>query len=303
MSYEIHRARVPQYNSTNGLIQAQRDFVVSWPLLERASDYTAVIESAAIDLSTAPLDTKPDYEIMIFCDLKAPDTPPGLEYGPNFFKLPGPLQTVDQFTFWLEDTIFKKAAPRNLGLFQLNSDDRFTFSLQETDYNQNYVSGDFIVYFNEQMIPILEGFVDKDAPIQAGGQLFYPLIPRVGTTVSEVDTIYRLNKIESLLIYTTIPMTKINVLSNRDSYVTKESILGTIELNSMQYNLRSKSDWRYIPDVYRHYSLTSTDMLQSFSLWVVIAYVDGSTVVHTLKPRERFNVNVAFFPRLGVDKR
>jgi hypothetical protein len=66
------------------LIPAERDFNVRWPVLEDPTAHTVVIESASIDLSQAILDPAPNYEVMIFCDIKAPDTPAGLEFGPNF---------------------------------------------------------------------------------------------------------------------------------------------------------------------------------------------------------------------------
>ena len=301
MSFEIQRARVPQYNDTPNLIQASRTFNVGFPILDKASDYTVVIESAAIDLSAAPLDTKPSYEIMIFCDIKPPSViPAGLVFGPNYFKLTDPLLSVDQFVKWLQDTLLKKAQPYNLGLFQLTGDDFFSYSLQPSDNTMSFTSGDFVVYFNSPMVPIMNGFVDRENPIQAAGQLFYPMTPAAGTTTSTVDTMYRLNKIESILIYTTLPMTQINILSNSRNLVSKEKILGTIELNSLQYNVRTKSDWRYLPDVYRHYTMSDDGELGIFDVWVVISYINGGTFVHMLNPGERFNVNLAFFPRPGV---
>jgi hypothetical protein len=79
---EIKRNRVPCHNNTGLLIPAERDFNVRWPVLENPTHHTVVIESASIDLSQAVLDPAPNYEIMIFCDIKAPDTPAGARVRP-----------------------------------------------------------------------------------------------------------------------------------------------------------------------------------------------------------------------------
>jgi hypothetical protein len=127
---EIKRNRVPCHNNTGLLIPAERDFNVRWPVLEDPTAHTVVIESASIDLSQAVLDPAPNYEIMIFCDIKAPDTPAGLEFGPNFFRFPGTLSSGSVHR-WLQDILLKKAQPYNLGLFDLNEADLFRYSISQ----------------------------------------------------------------------------------------------------------------------------------------------------------------------------
>lgn len=302
MSYEIHRKRIPLYNNTPSLIECKRDYTTRIPALGVATDYTAVIESAVVDLSQAPLDPAPQYEIMVFCDIKEPEPiPDGMVFGPNYYKFPGQLDTVQQFLKWLSDVLVKAPLPYNLGLFELNNDDFFQYSITPTDYAASFTSGKFQVYFNSNLVPIMEGFVDSANPIQAGGQLFYPMTPHSGTTVATVDTMFRLNKIQSIIFETTLPVTKTEFLDLTLNEAVPMGILGTVEVNSFTYNVRTKTDWVYSPTVLRHYTMNQPDQLMQFSINVLLQYQNGAIRRHVLKPGERFTVNLAFFPRTGVD--
>jgi hypothetical protein len=132
--------------------------------------------------------------------------------------------------------------------------------------------------------------------MEAGGQLFYQMRTNApGLFVQTVDTLHRLNKIENFLIKTTLPVTKTNISNAATGDVQRDPILTTIELNAS--NLRSKSDWRYIPTVYRHSTLSDSSPVQSFNLSVLVQYTDGTIIANTLAPGERFKVGLAFYPR------
>ena len=301
MSYEIYRNRVSQYNSGGINIPASREFNVRYNVLETAVDYTAVIESASVDLSLAPLDPAPQYEIMVYCDLKDGTKPPGLEYGPNYFKLTEPLTSVEQFLKFLQDALFKAPHPFNLGLFGLNNSDFFTYDIRPEDYTASFGSGAFEVYFNSPLVPIMTGFVNTENPTEIYGQLFYKMTPKSGHTESTTDTMYRLNKMDSIMFYTTLPITETEVLDHSLGEATRERILGTIEVNPLLYNIRTKSDWRYTPTVLRHYTMNQHSPVQNYSVWTVIRYINGLSRAHVLKPGERFAVNIAYFPLKSVE--
>lgn len=293
---EIKRNRVPCHNNTSLLIPAERDFNVRWPVLEDPTAHTVVIESASIDLSQAVLDPAPNYEILIFCDIKAPDTPAGLVFGPNFFRFPGTLSSVEQFTRWLQDILLKKAQPYNLGLFDLSNEDLFRYSISQGEYDASFTSGKFTVSFNEPLAVILNGFVDMSQPESINGQLFYPMLTHAGSTTSGVDTMYRLNKIESVLFTTTLPVTQTEVLDLSLNDVTRMRIVGSVEFNSFSYNIRTKADWIYTPTVFRHYTMNQSNTIDSYSIRIMLQYRSGVFRAHTLAPGERFNVNIAFYP-------
>lgn len=302
MSLEIKRNRVTAYNKTGMLIPCEREFNVRWPVLEEPSNNTVVIESASIDLSQAVLDPAPNYELLVFCDIKPPDTPVGLEFGPNFFRFPAQLSNVDQFTRWLQDILLKKAQPYNLGLFDLTREDLFRYSISQGEYDASFGSGKFTVSFNEPLAAILNGFVDMSAtPESVNGQLFYPMIPRAGSTTSEVDTMFRLNQIQSVLFTTTLNVTPTEVLDLELNDVTKMRIVGSVEFNAFTYNIRTKSDWVYTPTVFRHYTMNQDGTVSNYSIRVLLQYRSGVFRAHTLAPGERMNVNLAFYPRTSVD--
>lgn len=299
---EIIRNRVPCHNNTGLLIPAERDFNVRWPVLENPSNHTVVIESASIDLSQAVLDPAPNYEIMVFCDLKAPDTPAGLEFGPNFFRFPGQLSSVDQFTRWLQDILLKKPQPYNLGLFDLTREDLFRYSISQGEYDASFGSGNFTVSFNEPLARLLNGFVNMSAtPESVNGQLFYPALLRAGSTTAEVDTMYRLNQIQSVIFTTTLPVTPTEVLDLELNDVTRMRVVGSVEFNTFTYNIRTKSDWLYVPTVFRHYTLNQSETITNYSIRVLLQYRSGIFRAHTLAPGERMSLNLAFYPRTSVD--
>ena len=296
----IERCSVPLYNTTPLDTPALIPFNSGVTILDSAGDYTVVVESAAIDLKNVSLNPNPGYEIMVFCDLKddtTPQKPPGLEWGANYFKFPGSIDNVEQLLQWFYEILHKKALPFDLGNIDLDKDDYFNLLITNDTYTQSYANDYFQVYFNQPLALLLEGLYNT-TPIQAGGQLFYQMKTNSsGLYTQTLDTLHRLNKIESFLIHTTLPVTKTNISNASNGSVRPDPILSTIELNAMQYNLRSKSDWRYIPTVYRHTTLSTTSPVQNFDIWVLVQYTDGAVIAHTLAPSERLKVNLAFYPR------
>ena len=295
---KIERQRVPLYNDTTQNIPAIAQYITGTPTLDKADAYSVVVESAAIDLSNAVLNTNPRYEIMIFCDLKADTTPvkpPGLEWGPNYFKFPGELRNVNELTSWFYEILHKKALPFDLGNITLNNDDFFELLIPQPTYDQSYATGYFEVYFNAPLASLLEELCDT-TPTQSAGQLFYKMRTSAGKTTQTINTLERCNKIESILLFTSLPVTKLGIADARSGIVRRDAILGTIEFNAGQYNLRSKTDWRYIPSVFRHSTLDSSSPVQSYEVWVMLRYTNGDLRAHVLSPDERANINLAFYP-------
>lgn len=298
----IKRERVPLFNGTNQNIAAIPNYVSGTPIIEKASDYSVVVETAAIDLRNAALDTRPDYEVMIFCELKddtVPVKPPGLVYGPNYFRFPGVLTSVGQLLLWLYEILHKKALPFDLGNISLNGGDNFELMISNSTYTGSYANDYFRVYFNEPLAAVLEELCDPGAVIEAGGKLFAPMFTNEGTYRQTVNTLERLCKIESIILKTSLTVTKSGNANPNTGIVERDQILGTIEFNAGQYDLRAKTDWRYIPSVFRHTTLEGAAPIQSFNIPIFIRYTHGDNIAHVLSPGERANVNVSFYPRGG----
>jgi hypothetical protein len=298
MNREILRNRVPVYNNSGSVIAAERTVNVGKVLLENPTEYVVAVESASIDLSQVIFDPSPDYKIMIFCELKADTTPPapaGLVYGPNVFSFPGELRTVAEFLRFLQDPLLKKALPFNLGLFDLDGERMFRYTLQSADKSAVFDSGYFRVYFNAPLAKILNGFYNQNLTESYGGETFFEMIPE--TRTSSVDTLPLLNKMESILISTTLPVTSTSVLNITQNQLLDYHIVGSVEVNNLSYNLVEKSDFRYIPNLLRPYTMTQRSPITQYSLGVLIQYNSGTVRQHYLAPSERFLANLVFTPR------
>ncbi len=296
----IERQRVPLYNDTNQNIPAIARYMVGTESLDNASAYSVVLESAAIDLGQAVLNTNPGYRVMIWCDLKddtVPPKPATLQYGANYFSFPGEIRDVSQVINWLYEILHKKALPFDLGAIDLNGDDLFELNITPATYTNSYQTGYFQVYFNKPLANLLEGLCST-IPLEAGAQLNYEMLTTAsGKTTQLIPTLERMNKLESILLFTNLPVTKVGLADAKTGTVRKEAILGTIEFNAGQYNLRAKTDWRYIPNVFRHSTLEGVSGIQSYEIWVMLRYTNGDMRAHVLGPDERANINIAFNPR------
>ena len=300
MNREILRNRVPVYNNSDNTIAAERTVNVGKILLENPTEYTVAVESASIDLSQVIIDPSPGYKLMIYCELKDSTTPPvpaGLVYGPNVFTVQKELRTVEEFLYFLQDPLLKKCLPFNLGLFELDAEQMFKYSINSTAKTDAFGSGFFRVYFNAPLAKILNGFYNPNLTETYGGETFFELIPENRT--SSVDTLHLLNKIESILISTTLPVTSTSVLNISQNQLIDYNIVGSVEVNNLSYNLVEKSDFRYIPNLLRPYTMNQWSPVTQYTLGVLIQYNSGTVRQHYLGSGERFLANLVFTP-LGV---
>ena len=301
----IERHRVPLYNGTTQNIPAIATFMSGTEVIEDASDYTVVVETAAIDIGNAVLNTRPNYRIMVFCELKdftVPATPAGMVFGSNYYTFPGEISNVNQVLTWLYDVLHKKALPFDLGNISLNDQDRFELLITSGTYTTTYQPDYFRVYFNQPLAALLEELCTT-TPIQAGGELFYQMFSNAAAKwVQTVDTLSRINKIESILfLTTTLPITKTYIANPNNGTVRREGVLGTVAFNAGTFNLRAKKDWLYIPNVFRHTTLEAVTPITSYEISVVIQYTNGDTRALVLSPDERLNINLAFYPRSEIN--
>lgn len=301
----IERHRVPLYNGTPQNIPAIPTFMSGTGVIEKASDYTVVVETAAIDIANAVLNTRPNYRIMVFCELKDntnPPTPAGMVYGANYYSFPGEISNVNQVLSWLYEILHKKALPFDLGNVSLNDQDRFELLITQPTYSATYQPDFFRVYFNQPLAALLEELCTT-TPIQADGELFYQMFSSAATTwVQNVDTLSRINKIESILfLTTTLPITKTYIANPNNGTVHREGVLGTVAFNAGTFNLRAKKDWLYIPSVFRHTTLETSSPIASYEINIMIQYTNGDLRALVLSPDERANINLAFYPRTEID--
>lgn len=300
-SKNIERHRVPLYNDSSQNIPAIASFMTGTPVIEKASDYSVVVETAAIDISNVVLNTNPKYKVMVFCELKSdtiPTKPALMEYGPNYFSFPGEISNVSQILTWLYDILHKKPLPFDLGNISLNDQDRFELLITNPTYTGSYLPDYFRVYFNKPLAILMEELCSTIST-EAGGELYYQMFSNAAAKWAQtVDTLTRINKIESILFLSpTLPVTKTYIANPKNGTVRKEAVLGSVSFNGGQFNLRAKKDWLYIPNVYRHTTLEADNPIESYEINIMIQYTNGDLRALVLGPDERCNINLAFYPR------
>lgn len=297
MQHEIIRHRVPVHNNTLGDILAERTFNVGKTLFQEPTGFTVSVESATVDLSQAVLDPNPGYGVAVYCNLKEGEgKPDGMDFGLNFYTFDQPLVTVPQFLRFLDDILLKKALPFNLGIFEMTKDEGFKYTIQPGDKTNSFDSGNFEVYFNPKLHLLLRDFCEE-TPSVLMGVTWYQLRPE--TKVAEAERVYRLNKIESILFMTDLPVTQTRVLDSRINEMVPYQLLGSVEVNNLAYSIATKSDWRYIPTLLRPYTMNQLSPVEAYSVRALLQYTGGEIRMLTLAPEERFILNLVFTP-LGV---
>jgi hypothetical protein len=230
---------------------------------------------------------------MIFCDIKAPNTPAGLEFGPNFFRFPGTLSSVDQFTAGFKTSCSRKQNPTTL-VFSISQEDLFRYSISQGEYDASFGSGKFTVSFNEPLAVILNGFVDMCNPkaLTVSSSTQCSLVLGV---LPQVDTMYPFEQDRVRPLYHNPPGDSNGGLGpfpqRRDSHAD----CWLCGVQHFHYNIRTKSDWIYTPTVFRHYTMNQSNTIDSYSIRSCCSTVMVFPRAHS-SPGERFNVNIAFYP-------
>jgi hypothetical protein len=141
---------------------------------------------------------------------------------------------------------------------------------------------------------ILNGFVDMCNPkaLTVSSSTQCSLVLGV---LPQVDTMYRLNKIECSLHHN--PTGDSNgglgpFPQRRDTHA--DCWFCGVQHFHLQHP--HKSDWIYTPTVFRHYTMNQSNTIDSYSIRIMLQYRNGFFRAHTLAPGERFNVNIAFYP-------
>lgn len=294
--YEIQRLTVDIYNSTTQNILAEAAYESLLPVLSKASDYTAVVESASVDLSSMLLNPNPDFKILIFNNDKTGKYPELPDIN-NFFAFNNPIREVSDVIDWLYDIFHKKALPHHdLGHFDVDTDGNFTFKLQDATA---YTSGDIEVFFNSRMKEILPEFLLVEN-ITVNGDVYYKLDTE-GIVPEKKQSRYTLSRLMtavSIRFYTDMQTTPHLIHNPGLNTITRENIFATIALNNETFDVLNKYNMIYSPTQYRHVTLNNDDELRAFRLWIKIYYKGGFYEHHTMKPGDYSVVNIAFHPRV-----
>lgn len=293
--YEIQRSTVYMYNDTPVDILASKTYQSTNNVLEKASDYTAVVESASIDLSGMVLNPDPNYKIMIYNNDKS-GAFPDLPDINNIFSLNTPVAEVEDVLVWLYNILHKKALPYDLGHFDVDAEGYFSLSLSNAEA---YTSGDIEVWFNTRLKEIFPEYLSAQHVTQ-DGEVYYKLniTGAIPTPWKQKKyTLSRLLTAISIHFYTDMQTTAHNTQTAVADRIVGEHILNTITINTETFDVLNKYNMVYSPQQLRHVTMNNDQELRTFSLWVKIFYKGGRYQHHTLKPGDYTLVNIAFYPR------
>ena len=295
----IERLNVDYYNSTGSDQIASTTYLSSEPIVEVASDYEAIVEFASIDISNLVLDMAPDYAFLILNDEgdKPGNRFPGYPQYANVVKYSGMLRDVDDLDVWFYDVLNKKPLPASLGQLNVTSDGYFRRQVSQQEYTDYFATGVFKVYVNTSLKLLMPELISPGETMWHEGKEWFMLSSGVGDTTQKLDTLHRLLKATSIRLFSTLPTRHYQVQNQGTGQIIKENILTTIAINDQTTNILNKSSKRYEPNVYRRISLVNEEPIRNFSISVIVYYANGNSMLHTLRPGDYMNLQLAFIPK------
>lgn len=143
---------ITQYNATNNPITLSLKPSINDDIITNTEDYKVCLRSLEVPINTRhmPVDcTTGTFKVVIFNEYKPTDLViPGLVYGVNTFEIKGPIMTVESFIQKLNDIVFKKPSPVQLGFFELDEENKIYYRYDQQFANEH----DMIkIYFDSKL--------------------------------------------------------------------------------------------------------------------------------------------------------
>lgn len=290
------------YNDTNSTRLLSLETNSNSELLASASDYRVCLRHLEVPIngSGMPINsTAGGYGVSIFNEYKPIDLViPGLAYGVNHFTIPSPIISVEGFITSLNNIVFKKASPVQLGYFELQEDNSILFR-----YDAQYADEhDMIkIYFDAKLQKLFAFDYDQADKIgdKARFKAVYSYIPSASGVVNVVEvkasrfTFPLFFNLKGVRVYTDLPIPGTRIYAKSATpYSNISPLLTTISYNSMQ--MYNNSNLIYIPSTLFFNSLTSESPLNGFNLRFAYLYADGSEEPVTLGPLEYASATLSF---------
>lgn len=271
---ESHYTTLDDYNNTSSQRAISFKLVASEVIVDVPELYNVAIRKFKIPINKyryIDMVDKP-YYINIYCDLKEPNNPPGLVYGNNIFEITGPIINEEELILKMNDIVLKKAQPITLGRFSLeyvNNTPTLYFTIQSADMtNWN----NFEVYIDERLSEIFNFQYTSDFMTHNDENL-YKLNPVEGKQEQASFTFNKINKIDSIRIYTSLPIKDHFISNSYNNTFVKDQLLLEIYYNANQ--LLFSNDIIYNPTFLDENSMTSSPMVTSINLKFRYKYRNG----------------------------
>ena len=289
------------YNDTNVTRLLTMEAFVGESILPKASDYQVCVRDLEVPINNKSMpinSTRQSFQVIIFNEYKTVDLViPELDYGINVFEIPGPIMSVASFIKSLNDIVFKKASPVELGYFFLREEDNAILYRYNAQHANEH---DMIkIYFDNKLQTLFD--FDYDFVDTAMGlprlKIVKDFTPTPSTEVREVAsnsfTFPRFYNIKGVRVYSNLPTPGHRIYAQSSfPYSNIAPLLTTISYNSMQ--MYQNTNLIYIPTTLLYNSLTSDNPLARFSLRFAYLYADGTEEPIVLAPLDYAKMTITF---------
>ena len=297
LSERIKRCSFQYHNTTAIAKELRWKPNSSLRILPQANLYDVWVEKANLPNSNKyrPIDlVEQPYTIMIQYEEK--DVPhPNLVYGPNYFKISGPIYSIQEFVDKVNDILEKASrTPGEYPLGQIKltyqgSTVVLVWQAKETDYAK---WNDYLVYFDYHLSTLFNfGYISGD-DFSHQNEDFLRLRPVKVDKEQESYTADRFYKIASLNIYSNLPCGEHLVYNADDKAMRTSNLLVEIYFNATQ--LMDTNSMLYIPETKVESSLESSAPLDNIQLWCTWCYSSGTEIAFMLDKRDLAMLTLVF---------
>ena len=284
MSQNIVPVTVSHYNDTNYPIDLKLYPPINKDFIQNSEEYEVTVRSLEIPINTRfmPLNSSTgSYQVTILNMYKPEDRViPGLEYGLNNFSINGPIYSVNGFIDQLNDIVFKKAYPVQLGFFYLDQDNMIHYQYDSQFANEH----DMIkIYFDNKLQRLFPFDFDPSDSVWGSMQRFKAVtsyapspqgVVRIVTINANSFSYPKFYNLKAIRIRTSLPITHHSVSSSNDKVSDDSKVLLDIKYNSMQ--MYNNDNLLYTPATVVYSSMTSVSNLRTFDLTFYYYYADGT---------------------------
>lgn len=281
MSQDIVPVTLNDYNDTNGkktLILAMNS---KTNIVYNTEEYNVCLRKMEVPINSkfTPINSISDpFTVIVYNEYKAVDLViPGLDYGINIFQIAGPITTVPDFVKKLNDIIFKKPEPLQLGFIDIDTNGNFSYV-----YNAQYANEhDMIkIYFDPKLQRLFDFNYDQTDKINICSRFKavtnYTSTPEASSRIipAKTFTFPLFYNLKAIRVYTSLPISGHFIFSKAEKTYDQKSLLADITFNSMQ--MFNNANLIYQPANFVYCSMNGVNTLRDFDLRFKYFYADGT---------------------------
>lgn len=299
MSEDIVPVTLSDYNNTNNKTSLILAMNVKTDIISNTEEYNVCLRKMEVPINSKfmPINSTTDpFAVIIFNEYKPEDRAiPGLEYGINTFAIPGPIASVPEFLKQLNDIVFKKPSPVQLGFFDTDKDGIFTYNYNAQFANEH----DMIkIYFDPKLQRLFPFEYDSADQITTCSRFkavndYTPSASASSRIVTAKSFTWPLfYNLKAIRIYTSLPITGHFLFSKAARTYDQKPLLADITFNSMQ--MYNNTNLIYQPNNFTYCSMNGMNTLRDFDLKFKYFYADGTEEDVSLDSLDYASATVSF---------